>query len=107
MATTLCGRECSCTVQITREAAANGVFVPKSAVFNDQTTQSYRVFVIQDGVAKLAVVQLGTEESGFYQILAGVEARRNRRDQQSRSVIRRSGCKFVKVGSSRLRHFRT
>lgn len=62
------------TVKITREGGGTGVFVPKAAVFNDQTTQSYRVFVIQDGVAKLKVVQLGTEENGFYQILTGLAA---------------------------------
>jgi multidrug efflux pump subunit AcrA (membrane-fusion protein) len=62
------------TVQITREGGTAGVFVPTSAVFSDKTTQSYRVFVIQDAVAKLRVVQLGGEENGFYQILDGVGA---------------------------------
>jgi multidrug efflux pump subunit AcrA (membrane-fusion protein) len=32
------------------------------------------VFVIQDGVAKLRVVQLGTEEGDSTQILSGVNA---------------------------------
>ncbi len=62
------------SVKITREGGANGVFVPKGAVYHDQTTQSYRVFVIQEGVAKLKVIQLGTEENGFYQILSGLAA---------------------------------
>jgi len=60
------------TVQITREGGNAGVFVPKIAVYNDQSTQSYRVFVIQDGVAKLRVVQLGTEEGDTIQIVNGV-----------------------------------
>lgn len=60
------------TVKITREGGTNGVFVPKSAVYNDKATQSYRVFVIVDGVAKLRVVQLGTEEADWQQILTGV-----------------------------------
>ncbi|HEY0427318.1 MAG TPA: efflux RND transporter periplasmic adaptor subunit [Pyrinomonadaceae bacterium] len=62
------------TARIVREGGSAGVFVPKAAIYNDQTTQSYRVFVIQDGIAKLRVVQLGTEENGTVQILNGVNA---------------------------------
>ena len=62
------------TVKITRDGGSVGVFVPKEAVLNDQATQSYRVFVIQEGIAKLRTIQLGTEENGFSQILSGVEA---------------------------------
>ncbi|MFN0141034.1 MAG: efflux RND transporter periplasmic adaptor subunit [Pyrinomonadaceae bacterium] len=62
------------TARINREGGGKGVFVPKSAIFNDQATQSYRVFVIVDGVAKLRVVQLGTEEGDVQQIVTGVEA---------------------------------
>ncbi len=62
------------TAQIIREGGSTGVFVPKAAVYNDQSTQSYRVFVIQDGTAKLRVVQLGTEENDFVQIISGVNA---------------------------------
>ncbi len=62
------------TTQITREGGSTGVFVPKSAVLLDQSTQAYRVFVIQENTAKLKTVQLGTEESGFYQILSGINA---------------------------------
>jgi RND family efflux transporter MFP subunit len=62
------------TVRINKEGGVTSVFVPKTAVYNDQSTQSYRVFVIQDGVAKLRVVQLGTEEGDSMQILSGVNA---------------------------------
>lgn len=62
------------TGQITREGGTTGVFVPKAAVINDTSTQAYRAFVIQDGVIKLRVVQLGTEESDFVQILSGINA---------------------------------
>jgi RND family efflux transporter MFP subunit len=62
------------TARITKEGGGTGIFVPKSAVYNDQATQSFRVFVIVDGVAKLRVVQLGTEEGESYQILDGVAA---------------------------------
>jgi len=60
------------TVRINREGGTGGVFVTKTAVFNDQSTQSYRVFVIEENVAKLRVVQLGTEENEFVQIINGV-----------------------------------
>jgi len=62
------------TVRINKEGGTNAVYVPKAAVYNDPTTQSYRVFVIQDGVAKLKVVQLGMEEGDSTQILSGVDA---------------------------------
>jgi len=62
------------TVKIIREGGSNGVFVPKTAVFNDQSTQSYRVFVIEEDAAKLRVIQLGTEENDYIQILSGVNA---------------------------------
>lgn len=62
------------TVRITREGGGAGVFVPKIAVYNDQSTQSYRVFAIQDGVAKLRVVQLGIEEGDTIQIINGINA---------------------------------
>jgi len=62
------------TVRINREGGTKMVYVPKSAVFNHQATQSFRVFVIQDGIAKLRVVQLGTEDADAHQIITGVEA---------------------------------
>ena len=62
------------TAKISREGGGKAVYVPKSAVYNDQATQSFRVFVIQDGVAKLRVVQMGTEEGDTQQIISGVNA---------------------------------
>ena len=62
------------TARITREGGSVGIFVPKSAVYSDATTQSYRVFAIVDGVAKLRVVQLGPEEGDSYQIVSGLMA---------------------------------
>lgn len=62
------------TARIVRQGASTSVFVPRSAVFGDQNTQSYRVFVIQGDVAKLRVVQIGTEEGDTVQILSGVNA---------------------------------
>ena len=62
------------TVRINREGGSDGLFVPKAAVYADPTTQSYRVFVIEEGIAKLKVVQIGIEEADYYQILSGVAA---------------------------------
>lgn len=62
------------TAQINREGGGKSVFVPKIAVYSDQGTQSYRVFVIVEGIAKLQVIQLGTEEGDSYQIISGLDA---------------------------------
>ena len=62
------------TARITKEGGGAGVFIPKSAIYNDQATQSYRAFVIVEGIAKLRVLQLGPEEGDFQQILSGLEA---------------------------------
>lgn len=60
------------TVRINKEGGGKGVFIPKLAVYSDQATQSYRAFVIVDGIAKLRVLQLGPEEGDSYQILSGI-----------------------------------
>ena len=62
------------TARITKEGGGTGVFVPKTAIYNDQATQSFRAFVIVEGVAKLRVVQLGSEEGESVQILNGLNA---------------------------------
>lgn len=62
------------TAKINREGGSAGIFVPKSAIYLDQSTQAYRAFVIQENVAKLRVVQLGTEENDMVQILSGLNA---------------------------------
>lgn len=62
------------TATINREGGNLAVFVPKIAVFNDQSTQSFKVFVIEENVVRLRIVQLGVEEGDSYQILSGVAA---------------------------------
>lgn len=62
------------TARVNKEGGSTGIFVPKTAVLNHQATQSYRAFVIVDGVAKLRVIQLGGEEGESYQILSGLNA---------------------------------
>lgn len=62
------------TARIAREGGNRAVYVPRAAVVSDPNTQSYRVFVVQGDIAKLRVVQLGTDEGDRVQILSGVEA---------------------------------
>lgn len=62
------------TAKITRPGGSKAVFVPSSAVFKDQNTQSYRAFVIQGDSVKLRVVQIGASEGDAIEILSGVEA---------------------------------
>lgn len=62
------------TAKINREGGSTGVFVPKSAIYLDQSTQAYRAFVIQEDVAKLRTLQLGTEENDMVEILSGLNA---------------------------------
>jgi multidrug efflux pump subunit AcrA (membrane-fusion protein) len=60
------------TARITKAGGGTGVFVPRVAVDHDPTTNSYRVFVIQDGVARLTVIQIGVDEGDFVQVLSGL-----------------------------------
>jgi multidrug efflux pump subunit AcrA (membrane-fusion protein) len=62
------------TARINKEGGSTGIFVPKTAIYNDQSTQSFRAFVIVDGIAKLRVLQLGTEEGDHQQVLDGLNA---------------------------------
>ena len=62
------------TAKIVREGGSVGIFVPRSAVLRDEATQNFRVFVIEENVTKLKVVQIGTTENDFIQILSGVNA---------------------------------
>jgi multidrug efflux pump subunit AcrA (membrane-fusion protein) len=58
--------------RINRRGGVSAVYVPREAVLSDQNTQSYRAFVIADNVAKLRIVQIGTEENGEIQIQSGI-----------------------------------
>ncbi len=62
------------TARIIKEGGGTGVFVPKSAIYFYPATQSYRAFVIVEGIAKLKDIQLGPEEGDYQQILSGLEA---------------------------------
>lgn len=62
------------TARVTKEGGSVGVFIPKSAVYNHAATQSYRAFVLEGGIARLRVIQLGPEEGDSIQILSGINA---------------------------------
>ena len=62
------------TARIAREGGSRAVYVPRAAVLADQNTKSFRVFVIQNDTARLRVVQIGSEEGEWIQILSGVNA---------------------------------
>ena len=49
-----------------------GVFVPVTAVITDPTTQSSSVYVIDEGVARLQIVQIGERENEYIRIISGV-----------------------------------
>jgi hypothetical protein len=51
------------------------VFVPRTAVIRDKTTDSNQAFVIQDGKARLRVVQVGdTTQDGAIRVVSGIAA---------------------------------
>lgn len=62
------------TARVTKEGGSTGIFAPKSAIYNHQATQSFRAFVIENGIAKLRVLQLGNEEGDWVHILSGLNA---------------------------------
>lgn len=62
------------SARINKQGGSRGVFIPKTAMLRDESTQSYRSFVVEDGAVKLRVVQPGTEEGDSVQILSGIEA---------------------------------
>lgn len=59
--------------RILQEGSVSGVFVPKTAVSANNNTDSKRIFVIVDGVARLKVIQTGIEEGDHIQIISGLE----------------------------------
>ena len=60
------------TGQIFLPGGEQAVFVPKNAVVSDAATNSSQVFVIDNGKARLRVVQVLNGEGGQVRVLAGV-----------------------------------
>ncbi|MEZ5364330.1 MAG: efflux RND transporter periplasmic adaptor subunit [Bryobacterales bacterium] len=50
-----------------------GVFVPKTAVFNDPTTESVQAFVVENGTARLRIVQTAEAGGSEIRVLSGIE----------------------------------
>ena len=60
------------TARVVLPGSARGMYVPRSAVLIDPTTNSSQVFMIVDGKARVAVVQIGEIEGDQIRILAGI-----------------------------------
>ncbi len=62
------------TARILLTGSTDGIFIPTRAILTDPTTNSSQVFFIRDGKARVAVVQLGSKDGEFTQILSGLSA---------------------------------
>lgn len=60
------------TARIELPGSTKGIFVPSSAVLTDPTTNSSQVFMIVDGKARVAVVQIGEQVGDTIRILSGI-----------------------------------
>jgi multidrug efflux pump subunit AcrA (membrane-fusion protein) len=60
------------TARVLLPGSEDAVFVPRSAVIHDRTTDSNQVFVIDNNVARLRVVLTGETEGGAVRILSGL-----------------------------------
>lgn len=60
------------TAHVVLPGTENAVFVPKSAIVRDRTTDSNQVFVIDGGKAQLRVVTLGESDASQVRVIAGV-----------------------------------
>ena len=62
------------TARIVLPGSTQGIFVPPSTLITDTTTNSSQVFLIRDGKARLAVVQVGERDGDLVRILTGIPA---------------------------------
>ena len=60
------------TARVLLPGSQPGIFVPRAAVLTDASTNSSQVFVIRDGKAHVAVVQLGEADGDYVRILSGI-----------------------------------
>ena len=60
------------TARIVLPGSTKGMFVPREAVLTDTTTNSSQVYMIVDGKARVAVVQLGETVDNTIRILSGI-----------------------------------
>ncbi|MGE3509619.1 MAG: efflux RND transporter periplasmic adaptor subunit [Vicinamibacterales bacterium] len=62
------------TAEIQAGDNEEAAFVPAAAVLSDPNTNSRRLFVIENGTARLRVVQVAEEQQGQVRIVSGVKA---------------------------------
>jgi RND family efflux transporter MFP subunit len=62
------------TAQVALGATERGLFVPRAALLEDPNTNSFRVFTVADGAARLRVVQPGTVGDGRVRVITGIAA---------------------------------
>jgi membrane fusion protein, multidrug efflux system len=62
------------TSRILLNGSSTGIFLPRSSVLTDPSTNSSQVFFVRDGKARVAVVQLGAADGNMIQILSGISA---------------------------------
>lgn len=60
------------TARILLPGSTRGIFVPRSAVMTDATTNSSQVYMVVDGKARVAVVQIGEQTGDMIRILSGI-----------------------------------
>jgi multidrug efflux pump subunit AcrA (membrane-fusion protein) len=60
------------TGRVLQSEGGEGIFIPRSAVLEDQNTNSFRVFVIEGDAARLRVVQIAEQEGDMVRIMSGV-----------------------------------
>jgi RND family efflux transporter MFP subunit len=62
------------TARINQPQGTQGIFIPRSAVITDATTNSSSVYVLEGDVARLRVIQAGEEEGDAIRVLSGISA---------------------------------
>lgn len=62
------------TAEIAQGTSVAALVVPASAIINDTNTNSVRAYVVENGAARLAIVQAGEERDGMVRILQGLSA---------------------------------
>jgi multidrug efflux pump subunit AcrA (membrane-fusion protein) len=60
------------TARVRQPGGVQAVFVPRNAVIRDKTTDSNQAYVIQDGKARLRVVQLGEAVDANVRVISGI-----------------------------------
>jgi multidrug efflux pump subunit AcrA (membrane-fusion protein) len=60
------------TAKVMLPGGENAVFVPRAAVARDKTTDSYQVFTVENGVARLRVVVPGEADGNSSRIVSGL-----------------------------------